>query len=144
MQQHADSTPDTPDDPAVTPPTSDPSTWEAHMGFREVFLAYFPGARENEALRVLGGFLYDLILEAPGLQPDPPEGNVRTEIRAAVADLRFMQGFFAFMGEDAEATAHTPHEEHMCRLLGKRSAVLAQLADEIEEQLGAWRGEGAE
>lgn len=141
MQQPDDSTPS---DPTVTPPTIDPPAWENFMGFREVFLAYFPGARENEALRVLGGFLYDLILEAPGLQPDPPEGTVRAEIRAAVADLRFMQGFLAFMGADAEATAHTPHEEHVLKLMGTRSVVLQQLADEIEAQLGTWRGEAAE
>ncbi len=127
--------------PTVTPPTINPAEWEEHMGFREVFLAYFPGARENEALRVLGGFLYDLILEAAVLQPEPPEGSVRTQIRAAVADLRFLQGFLAFMGQDAEATAHTPHEEHICRLMGKRSVILEELANEIEAQLGAWRGE---
>jgi hypothetical protein len=141
MPEQDQSTPHTTDDPTVTPPTIDPAEWENFMGFREVFLAYFPGARENGALRVVSTFLYDLILEAAVLQPEPPEGSVRTQIRAAVADLRFLQGFLAFMGQDAEATAHTPHEEHICRLMGKRSVVLEQLADEIEAQLGAWRGE---
>jgi hypothetical protein len=137
MQQPPESTPV----PAVTPPTLDPATWEDFEGFRETFLLYFPDPETNAALRKVADLLYTLILESPVVMPDQPEGWVRAQIRAAVADLRFLQGLLAFMGEDADATAHTPHEEHLCRLLGNRSLVLKHLADEIEEQLGPWRGE---
>ena len=37
-----------------------------------------------------------------------------------------------------------PYEEHLYRFAGARSAVLGKVADEIEAQLGPWRGEVAE
>lgn len=37
-----------------------------------------------------------------------------------------------------------PYEEHLYRFAGARSVVLAKVADEIEAQLGAWRGEKSE
>lgn len=136
MQQPDDSIPV----PAVTPPTLDPATWEDFQGFRETFLLHFPGARENAALRIVTDLLYGMILEAPELQPLPPEGTVRTQIRAAVADLRFLQGFLASLEQEAEGSCFTDFEEHLCRFAAARSAVLKQAADEIEEQLGSWRG----
>jgi hypothetical protein len=56
--------------------------------------------------------LYGLILEAPELQPLPPEGTVRTQIRAAVADLQFLQDFLASLEEEAEGSCFTDYEEH--------------------------------
>ena len=73
--------------------------------------------------------------------PEHPEGSARAQVRAVVADLRFLQGFLASLTEGAEGTSMEPYEEHLFRFAGKRAAVLGQAADEIEAQLGAWRGE---
>ena len=136
MQQPPESTPP----PALTPPTLDPARWEDFNGFRETFLVYFPDPAANASLRKAADLYYQLILESPLVMPEQPEGWVRSQIRAALADLRFLQGFLATLGDEAE-TSNTPHEEHLCRFAGKRAEVIGSTADEIESQLGAWRGE---
>lgn len=136
MQQPDDSIPV----PALTPPTLDPARWEDFNGYRETFLLYFPDPTANASLRKAADLYYQLILESPVVMPAPPEGWVRSQIRAALADLRFLQGFLASLGDEAD-TSNTPHEEHLCRFAGKRAEVIGKAADEIEAQLGAWRGE---
>jgi len=76
--------------------------------------------------------------------PEHPEGSARAQVRAVVADLRFLQGFLDGLAEEAEGTSMEPFEEHLFRFAGKRAAVLGKAADEIEAQLGAWRGEKSE
>ncbi len=131
-----------PELPAVTPPTIDPDRWEAYEGFRETFLLYFTREDANAALRTVATLLYDLCLESGSvLMPDHPEGTARAQVRAVVADLRFLQGFLASLTAEAERSSLEPYEEHLFRFAGKRSAVLSQAADEIEAHLGTWRGE---
>ena len=139
MPEHVESTPP----PALTPPTLDPGRWEDFNGYRETFLVYFPDPFANASLRKAADLYYQLVLESPVVMPAPPEGWVRSQIRAALADLRFLQGFLASLGDEAD-TSNTPHEEHLCRFAGKRAEVIARAADEIEAQLGAWRGETEE
>ncbi len=146
MQQQDQSTPPVttpePEPIAVTPPTINPDEWERFEGFRETFLLYFTREDANAALRVVATLLYDLCLESGAvLMPDHPEGTARAQVRAVVADLRFLQGFLDGLTAEAEGSSLEPYEEHLFRFAGKRSAALGQVADEIEAQLGAWRGE---
>lgn len=127
--------------PAVTPPTIKPAEWERFEGFRETFLLYFTREDANAALRTVATLLYDLCLESGHFMPEQPEGSARAQVRAVVADLRFLQGFLDGLAEEAEGTSMEPFEEHLFRFAGKRAAVLGQAADDIEAQLGAWRGE---
>lgn len=137
MQQPEESTPPL----AVTPPI-DPARWEDFEGFRESFLLYFTTPEANAGLRATATLLYDLVLEAsPVLMPPHPEGWARAQVRAAVADLRFLQGLLGSLTAEAEGSSLEPYEEHLYRYAGARSAVLGTVADEIEAQLGAWRGE---
>jgi hypothetical protein len=138
MQQQDESIPV----PAVTPPTIDPSKWEDTEGFRETFLLYFTKADANAGLRTVATLLYDLVLESGSvLMPEHPEGWARSQVRAALADLRHMQGFLDSLTKEAEGSSLEPYEEHLYRFAGARAAVLAKVADEIEAQLGPWRGE---
>ncbi len=127
--------------PAVTPPTINPADWERFEGFRETFLLYFTREDANAALRTVATLLYDLCLESGPFMPDHPEGSARAQVRAVLADLRFLQGFLDSLTAEAEGSSLEPYEEHLFRFAGKRSAALGQVADEIEAQLGAWRGE---
>jgi hypothetical protein len=52
-----------------------------------------------------------------------------------------LQGFLASLTEEAEGSSLELFEDHLYRFAGARSAVLGKVADEIEAQLGAWRGE---
>lgn len=138
MQQPDDSIPV----PAVTPPTIDPARWEDFEGFRESFLVYFTRPDANASLRTVATLIYDLVLDSGTvLMPDHPEGWARSQVRAVLADLRFLQGVLDSLTKEAEGASLPPYEEHLYRFAGQRSAVLGQMADEIEAQLGAWRGE---
>lgn len=141
MQQPDDSIPVS----AVTPPTIDPARWEDFEGFRESFLVYFTRPDANASLRTVATLIYDLVLDSGTvLMPDHPEGWARSQVRAVLADLRFLQGFLDSLTKEAEGASLPPYEEHLYRFAGKRSAVLGHMANEIEEQLGAWRGEAGE
>jgi len=118
---------DLPSDPAAGPAVLDPVRWEDFEGFRETFLLNFSDPRDNAALRALGRVLYHLILEAAHVMPGPPEGWIRAHLRAAVADLRFLQGFLSFVAEG--------DEEDLCREVAREARSLGRIADGIEARL---------
>lgn len=132
--------PPDPEDGAVGPPAIDPADFEDFPAFRETFLLYFSDPWANATLRSLGELLFDFVLEYWQHWPDQPEGLLRASLRAAVADLRHVQGFLAeWVGPD---TAHeTPHLEHLAKVGGGISRDLGILADRLETDLGPWRGE---
>jgi hypothetical protein len=134
--QQDPSTPDLPTNPAASPPVLDPIRWEDFEGFRETFLLNFSDPRDNAALRSLGRVLYHLILEAAHVMPGPPEGWIRTHLRAAVADLRFLQGFLAFVGDEQQNTDMPADEEDLCRTVVRNARSLGEIADVIEGRLG--------
>jgi hypothetical protein len=127
--------PSTPD-PAV-PPVVPPHRWEDFEGFRETFLLHVTDPQENETCRAMARMLYHLVLEAASVMPAPPEGWVRTHVRAAVADLRFLQGFLTFLGEELRTPGCPPDEEDLCRTAARKARSLGRIADVIEGRLGA-------
>ena len=131
---------DPPEAPPAIPPIIDPAMFESFPAFRETFLLYFPDPGANDALRAVGELLYDMVLEYWQHWPDHPEGLIRAQLRAAVADLRHLQGFLAELAT-AEDGSPTPHEAHLCRVAGDVSRDLATVADRVEKELGTWRGE---
>lgn len=132
----------TPSEPVAGPPVLDPARWEDFEGFRETFLLNFSDPRDNAALRALGRVLYHLILEAAHVMPGPPEGWIRAHLRAAVADLRFLQGFLAFVGEERPDTGLPAGDEELCRTVARKARALGEIADVIEGRLGVDRPAG--
>jgi hypothetical protein len=128
--------PTLPDHSTAGPAVLDPARWEDFEGFRETFLLNFSDPRDNATLRALGRLLYHLILEAAHVMPAPPEGWVRTHLRAAVADLRFLQGFLAFVGEERDDAGMPEGEEDLCRAVARNARSLGRIADVIEARLG--------
>ncbi|HEX7182153.1 MAG TPA: hypothetical protein VF756_09945 [Thermoanaerobaculia bacterium] len=126
-----ESTPPTP----PTPSTIDPAAWEDFQGFRESFLAHFTRPEDNAALRRLGQFLYELILETAGTMPDPPESATRTETRAALADLRHLEGFLGAIGAEHKDASLSPDDARLSELAEVWSVDAGQLADRIEAEL---------
>lgn len=129
----------TPPEGVAIPPIIDPTAFEDEPTFRETFLLYFPDPGANEALRAVGELLYNMVLEYWQHWPDHPEGLTRASLRAAVGDLRHLQGFLAELAT-AEEGSPTPHEAHLCRVAGEVSRELATVADRVEKELGLWRG----
>ena len=133
-------TPESTSPPAAVPPILDPAYFEDHPAFRETFLLYFSDPEANTALRSLGSLLYDFVLEYWTNWPDQPEGLLRASLRAAIADMRHVQGFLTEWA--SPDTAHeTPHLEHLAKLGGGVARDLGVLADRLETELGPWRGE---
>ena len=129
---------DPPDAPAI-PPQIDPTRWEDFAVFRETFLVYFSVRPYNHALRIVGKLLLEMTLASWGDWPDQPEGWRRAELRAAVADLRHLEGYLATLGEDPP---DEKYEASLCRTAVLMSHEVGSVADHIEAKLGTWRGEG--
>jgi hypothetical protein len=130
----------TPTEEVAIPPILDPAKFEDFATFRETFLLYFTDPGANEALRAVGDLVYSMVLEYWQYWPDLPEGLIRAQLRAAVADMRHLQAYLSEMGGAAE-DAISAHESHLCRVAGQVSRDLEELADRLEGELGSWRGE---
>ena len=140
MPSLPDSTLDGPTTPAVAvPPVVDPARFEDFPAFRETFLGIFTEPEHNAALRTVAMLLFEMALEFRVYWPDQPEGALRSELRAAIADLRFVQGHLASMGE--HGGPNTPQEEHHAAVSARLAVAVAGIADDLESELGPWRGE---
>jgi hypothetical protein len=127
------------DPPASIPPIIVPKNFEEYPTFRETFLLYFTDVRANAATRAFGRLLHELTLEFWGYWPDHPEGIFRASLRAAVADLRHVQGaLLEWTGESF--TPDTPHEEFLASVGTDVAHALGELVDRLEKELGSWRG----
>ena len=131
-----------PESPQIAiPPLVRPDRWEDFAVYRETFLVYFTEPRDNVALRDSGRLTHNMALEYYRHWPDQPEGWTRSHLRAAVADLRHLEGFLATFGENPPEDH--PHEAHLCRTAGKMARKVASVADQLEKELGSWRGEAS-
>lgn len=145
MPEQEDSTPETPEKPTpavAIPPIIDPEKWEDFPFLREVALYHVTDLDANAILRAFGDLLYKMMLEYSGNWPHSPEGYVRSELRAAVGDLRTVEGFLVGMEDDAKGD--DSHEGHLGRVGVRVGREIGQLAAQIEGELGSWRGEGVE
>ena len=132
--------PDSENEDPTGPAVIDPARYESFPVFRETFLSFVPGAWSNATFRSFGELLYRFVLEYWQHWPDQPEGQLRAALRAAVADVRHVQGFLAeWAGPD---TSHdSPQEEHLAKIGGEIARKLGELADRLDGELGTWRGE---
>jgi len=126
---------------AAVPPVIDPEEFERFEGFRETTLAYFLDKEFNAALRTVGRMLYEIVLEYWHYWPQEPEGSFRHGARAVIADMRHVQGYLVYMGRENEASALAPHEAHLSKRCPALAERVKEIADALEKELGAWRGE---
>ncbi len=133
--------PPPPSGPAVSPPVIRPEDFEEFPAFREVFLLLFTDARANAAMREVGKLLHELVLEFWGHWPDHPEGLFPAELRAAVADLRQVQGCL----QEWTGPANPVDGEHERRLAEVGADVARRIGDQayrLEVELNSWREGG--
>ena len=130
--------PSTPHDgiPPAVPPILDPAAWEDSAVFRETFLLYFTEPPANASLRVFGRLFHELVLEYYQHWPEWPEGVTATELRAAVADLRHLQGYLGAVGREHVEAALTEPDTALSLLAARQAGELGRIADEIELALG--------
>lgn len=120
---------------AAVPPTIDPSAWETFPAFRETFLALVTPPGYAHALRKTGEMMYALLLESPVEWPGWAESSTRTEMRAALADLRHLQGFLASVGREREVSSLDPEDAYLSNVAAKLARQIGHAADGIEREL---------
>jgi hypothetical protein len=131
MPELPDSTPP----PAAVPPAIDPAAWEDYPAFRETFLMYFTPPGYAPALRTVGEMLHTMILESYDPWPGWPESSTRTEMRAALADLRHLQGFLASVGREKDLSSLDPEDAYLSNIAAKLSRQIGHAADGIDREL---------
>jgi len=142
MHSLPDPTP--PPDPIlpVTPPSVFPAPWRTGHTFSECFLLYVQEEAVRDLLRVVGCALFDAFLNAS--LPEFPGGVTVAELRAALADLRHLQGYLAGVGREHEEAPLTEPETVLSQFAARQAIELARVADEIELALDiAADGKGA-
>jgi hypothetical protein len=119
----------------AVPPIIDPTSWETFPIFRETFLMYVTEPEHNAALRKTGEFLFTMVLEQYGNWPSWTESPTRTELRAAVADLRHLQGFLASVGREHRLSSLSSEDTALSRSAARTAVEVGKLADRIEREL---------
>ena len=130
----------TPSGPAVSPPVTRAEDWEEQPAFRETLLLFFTEPGANATLRSFGRLLHELVLEFWGLWPSHPEGILPAELRAAVADLRHVQGALREWTGPA-VTLEDPYELRLASVGADVAISLGELADRLEKELDSRQGE---
>jgi hypothetical protein len=130
LEQNSSSPPD-----SAVPPILDPGQWESYPVFRESCLLYISEPQFNAALRIAGEHFYSMLLECYDKWPEWPESSTRMEMRAAVADMRHLQGFLASVGLERKASALDPADHKLAKYAGEMARTLNKLAGGIERKL---------
>ena len=120
---------------STKPRKIDPGRWEKFQGFRETFLLYVTDSRASAALRGTAALLYDLVLEYYEHWPPWLESMTATRMRAALADLRFLQGYFETVGRESVECDLDDPDLRLSDLAARQAKDLARLGDEVEEAL---------
>ncbi len=121
--------------PPAVPPSIDPAEWESFPLFRESALLYISEPRFNAAVRVAGEMFYGMLLESYGDWPEWAESSTRTELRAAVADLRHLTGFLASIGLERKKSALSEADAKLSKFAADTARTLNQIANGIERKL---------
>ena len=122
--------------PAAPIPRIDPASWEEGEGFRETLLLHVSDPEANETLRRLGQFFYNASLACAPSWPHQPEGETRAELRAALADLRHLEGFLASVGREHVVSSLSAADEALSEFAERQTLALSRVAEEIEAAIG--------
>ena len=120
---------------AAVPPVIDPTAWEDFAVFRETFLMYLTPPGYAAALRKVGEMLFAMILENYDPWPGWPESSTRTELRAAVADLRHLEGFLGAVGREHTMSSLGREDDRLSRFAARQAAEVARIAHRIDAEL---------
>jgi hypothetical protein len=108
---------------------------EGFETFRETFLLWVTDPHLNRALRVAGTAFHDMVLEHSQYWPDRPGLVPIWDLRAALGDLRHIQGFLAGVGREPENSELDPVETSLCAIAAAEAQAVAAIADRIEQRL---------
>jgi hypothetical protein len=115
-------------------PESIPPPWNESDSFRETTLIWINDPDDREALRRVGRLIYDLAIEATSYEPAEPS-QTRAELSAALADLRYLEGYLAAVGREAEESTLEPEDDALSHFAGRLAGQVGSLAAAIEKVL---------
>ena len=121
--------------PPAVPATIDPAAWEDFPVFRESFLMYISEPQFNSALRTAAEHFFGMLLETYQRWPAWQESSTRTEMRAALGDLRHLQGFLASIGQERNLSSLDPGDAKLSKHASQVARLLKQVADTMERKL---------
>ena len=124
-----------PPDWPVMPPTINPDAWESYSLLRETALIYVSEPEFNAALRKAADYFFGMLLECHGDWPAWAESSTRTEMRAAVADTRHLQGFLASVGQERNLSSLSRADAKLSKHASRVARLLKQVADTMEREL---------
>lgn len=126
--------------PGPNPPVVRPARFEDFPAFRETFLSVFTDPTYNAALREVGNLIFEMALEYRGQWPDQPEGVIRSELRALMADLRVIQGHLESLANPGNASPNNAEEQSHLAVAGRIAEDVRHAADTLELELGPEAG----
>jgi hypothetical protein len=116
-----------------TQSTAPPLPWNEADSIRETALLYVDDPGDREDLRCLGRLIFNMAIEVTRM---PFEVSVtHAELRAAVADLRHIEGFLYSVRRSADEADLPPAEEDLAIFAGRMACQVADLAEAIEARL---------
>lgn len=118
----------------AAPPEIAPESWEDFAVFRETFLLLVTDPDYNSGLRSMARMLHELVLNYEHW-PALPETATTVELRAALADLRQLQGYFASLGKEQEDASLKNQDARLAVLAARHANELGQIAAEVEQAL---------
>ena len=121
--------------PTAVPATIDPNAFEDYAVFRESFLMYISEPAFNASLRVAAEHFFTMMLESYDRWPAWRETSTRTEMRAAVADMRHLQGFLSSVGQERRHSSLDAGDAKLSKHASRVARLLKQVADTMEHKL---------
>jgi hypothetical protein len=110
-----------------------PLPWNGADSFRETTLICIDDPGHREALRQVGRMIHEMAIEKtcyPG-----QESSSQTQMRAALAELRFIEGFFLWMRQAAEESCLEAQEARLARFAGKMAVQVRAIVAAVEREL---------
>ena len=104
---------------------------------RETFAALFPYTPLQHSLRALGTTLAELAATLPALEPAGEATYMETALRAAAADLRYLERFLSALGRSSSDRKLTQSDRQLARGAGRHVVRVGAIAQAIEETVDA-------
>jgi hypothetical protein len=124
--------------PPLSPAASSTvADWERYEGLRQTFLIHFP-LETQEAFQHVARFAYDAILEKPAEHPLPGPWTA-WELVAALAEMRFLEGYLTSVWREKEVSSLPPRVERLCGLAAGVAEGLSEVARVLERGLAEWQ-----
>jgi len=116
-----------------------PPPWNESDSFRETGLICIDDPEDREALRRVSRLIFDMSLEVShelGVSHElEGDSMTRAELRAAVADLRYLEGYLATVLRESEESSLPAADNALSVFAGKMARQVGAIAQAIEEEL---------